>query len=223
MTGRRMLRGFLRSVLAIVAMIVVYLAAALIGALVPGSVADVPEDDGPRVEIGLISGPIHVDFLLPATEETRAALGFASGAGVPVEAPWVEHIIIGWGAREFYTSAGTYADIAAGPVWRAVTGDRSVLRVDVFGAISPDADYPRLSLTPAQYSALLQAIAESATDIPVPQASFTPTDGFVEAAGRFHIFRTCNTWVSASLRAAGVPMGIWTPTPYSVRLSLARL
>ncbi|MEM7722423.1 MAG: TIGR02117 family protein [Pseudomonadota bacterium] len=214
---------YLRALAAIPGVILAYLVAAVVGAFVPGPVADIADQDGPAVEIGLISGPIHVDFLLPATDETRAALGFARSAGVPVETPWVEHIIIGWGARDFYTSAGTYADMRAGPVWRAITGDRSVLRVDVFGPIAADADYARLSLSAAQYSALLAAIAETATETPVPEASFTPTDGFVEAVGRFHIYRTCNTWVSRMLREAGVAMGIWTPTPYSVHLSLARL
>ena len=202
---------------------VLYLGLAVLGALVPGRVAELPDDRGMPVEIGLIAGSIHYDFLLPATPETRAALGFANSAGVPVDAPWVEHILIGWGAREFYTSAGSYAEMRAGPIWRAVTGDRSVLRVDVFGTISAQAEYTRLMLSAAQYDALLRAIAATATERALTGAGHTPTDGFVEAAGRFHILRTCNTWVSGVLRAAGVPMGVWTPTPYSVRMSLSRL
>jgi len=199
-----------------------YLLAAVAGALIPGPVAQIDGASGPRTEIGLIAGPIHYDLLLPATPETRAALGFAVAADVPIEATGVEHILIGWGARDFYTSAGSFAQMELGPIWRAVTGDASVLRIDVFGPIDPQADYARLSLSAAQYDALLQAIAATATETPVTGAGHTPTDGFVEAQGRFHIFRTCNTWISDMLRAAGVPMGAWTPTPYSVRLSLWR-
>jgi hypothetical protein len=42
---------------------------------------------------------------------------------------------------------------------------------------------------------------------------------FYEANSHFSIFRTCNVWIAEVLRGAGVPMGIWTPTPYSVSLS----
>ena len=198
-----------------------YLGLAAVGGLIPGAVADLAEGDD--VEIGLLFGPIHVDFLLPATPATREVLGFAEGAGVPVADPGVAHFIVGWGARDFYTTAGTYADITPRATVRAIAGDASVLRVDVVGPIDPSADYPRLRLSQGQYEALLEAIADSVEGGPIPGAGFTPTDGFHEASGRFHILRTCNTWVGRVLRRAGVPVGGWTPTPYSLRLSLWRL
>ena len=201
-----------------------YLVAAALGGLIPGPVAAVEEvgADSGSVEIGLLYGPIHVDFVLPATDETRAELGFAADAGVPLDHPGVRHLLVGWGAREFYTTAGTFADITAGATLRAVTGDASVLRVDAIGALPPGFELPRLRLTGAQYSALLAAIADTATGPAIAGAGFTGSDGFVEAAERFHLLRTCNTWVSRMLRAAGVPAGIWTPTPYAVRLGLRR-
>ncbi len=217
---RRLMRWMGRLFGAVFVVLVLYLGVAALGGLIPGQVAEVAEGDD--VEIGLLFGPIHVDFLLPATEETRAALGFAEGAGVPVGDGRVEHFIVGWGAREFYTTAGTYADITLGATARAVMGDASVLRVDVTGPIPASADYPRLHLSIAQYEALLEAIAATANGPPLTGVGFTPTDGFVEAEGRFHILRTCNTWVGRLLRTAGVQAGIWTPTPYSLRLSLWR-
>ncbi len=220
----RSLRLFGRLLGAAFLCLVLYLGAAAIGGLVPGRTADLPLDlpPGDEVEIGLLFGPIHVDFLLPATPRTRTALEFAGDAGVPVDAPGVAHFIVGWGARDFYTTAGTYADITPRATLRAVTGDASVLRVDVVGPIDPSADYPRLRLSQVQYNALLNAIMASVDGEPIPNAGFTPTDGFHEAKDRFHILRTCNTWVGRILRRAGVPVGAWTPTPYSLRLSLWR-
>jgi len=209
-----------RGIAALAAVLAAYLVAAAFGGLIPGRAADLPEGDA--VEIALLFGPIHVDFLLPATSETREALGFAAGAGVPLAHPEVRHLIVGWGARDFYTTAGTFADITAGPTWRAVTGDASVLRIDVIGAFPAGIDPPRLRLSQAQYAALLAAIADTVTGPPIIGAGFTGTDGFFEAEGRFHILRTCNTWVSDMLREAGVAAGLWTPTPYSVRLALWR-
>ena len=217
---RRLVLGFRHAVMVVALAVVAFLAAAAVGGLIPGRTADLPQGD--TVEIALLYGPIHVDFLLPATDETRAGMGFAAAAGVPVDHPDVRHVLVGWGARDFYTTAGTYSDITASATLRAVTGDSAVLRIDVIGAFQAGFDPPRLRLSQAQYAALLEAIAASALGPPIPGAGFTGTDGFVEAEGRFHLFRTCNTWVSRMLRAAGVPAGLWTPTPLAVRLGLWR-
>ncbi|MBF9049962.1 DUF2459 domain-containing protein [Roseobacter sp. HKCCD9010] len=214
-----MLRTLRRALLAVFLVIGLYLSAAVIGAVFPGPTAQIAPGGAP-VEIGLISGPIHYDFLLPATPETRAAMVVAADAGVPVQNPLVEHFLVGWGSEAFYTTAGTYWDISGRALARAVTGDSSVLRVEVVGALPDGFLYDRLTLSGAQYQALLAAIAESTTDIPILEAGFTETDGFLKAHDRFHILRTCNTWVTQMLRAAGVEAGVWTPTPFSVRLSL---
>jgi hypothetical protein len=47
-------------------------------------------------------------------------------------------------------------------------------------------------------------------------------DGFFAAKDRFHLFRTCNVWLSDLLAKAGVPFGRWTPTPFAVRLAFRR-
>ncbi|MFY0636140.1 MAG: DUF2459 domain-containing protein [Vannielia sp.] len=197
-----------------------YLAAAALGGLVPGAEVEVAPGEGAPVEIGLIAGPIHYDFLLPATPETRAALAFAAEGGVPLDAPEVAHVLVGWGAAGFYTTAGSYGDVTASTVLRAATGDASVLRVEVYAALPEGLDYPRLRLTAGQYSALLAFIAHTRSGPAVEGAGFSQTDAFFEARGRFHLFRTCNTWITDALRAAGHPAGAWTPTPYAVTLSL---
>ncbi|MEJ6391779.1 TIGR02117 family protein [Gymnodinialimonas sp. 2305UL16-5] len=215
-----MTRILRRVILAPVLLIVLYLLAATFGGLLPGRAADLP--DGSDHRIGLLYGPIHVDFLLPATDETRAALDFAQAAGVPIAAPDVGYIVVGWGAHDFYTGTPNWSDLTAGATFRAVTGDRSVLRIDVTGRDIAFDQVPQIALSDAQYSALLAAIAASAQGEPVVAEGHGRNAGFVTAEGRFHILRTCNTWLGAMLRAAGIEAGAWTPTPYSVRLSLWR-
>lgn len=202
--------------------VVLYLVAAAVGGLVPGRSVDVTAGDD--VQIGLLYGPIHVDFLLPATAETRAALGFARAGGVVVDGPGVGYVIVGWGARDFYTMTPEWADLSAGATLRAITGDASVLRIDTVAPNIAFDQVPQLSLSSAQYTALLAEISATAAPdaIGLEVQGHRPTSGFVEARGRFHILRTCNTWVGRVLRRAGVPMGAWTPTPYAVRLSLWR-
>ncbi|NJM81879.1 MAG: TIGR02117 family protein [Tabrizicola sp.] len=203
---------------------VLYFVAGLAGALIPGPDSGL---SGPATtRIGLIRGVIHYDFLIPLTPEVRRRFGFARAEGVPVDDPDGAWLLIGWGARGFYTSTGTYADISAGPLLRGVTGDRSVMRVDILGPLPDDEALTYLALSEAQFSALLMRIdASFARDAsgaarPIAGAGFTATDAFFEAEGTFNLLRTCNVWVSDTLRAAGVDFGIWTPTPQSVSLSL---
>lgn len=187
------------------------------GALIPSGGAP-PGDD---VTIRLAGTAIHYDFLLPTTPETRAAFGFAARAGVPVDAPGAAWILVGWGAREFYTTTGTYSDMSAGPIWSALTGDTSVLRLDVWSDIDL-GDRPGITMSAAQYTRLLAALAGSTDRRALAHPGFTETDRFFGGTGRFDVLRTCNVWVGEMLRAAGLRFGIWTPTPQAVRLAIAR-
>lgn len=195
--------------------IIAYLIAALIGALWPNG-----ETGGGagEVTVYLVAGPIHYDFLLPADAETLEAFDFARGH-VPLDAPGVDWVVVGWGSRAFYTATGGYSDLSLGTVWRAATGDGSVLHVSVAGDVTGLVDR-QLSLTAEEYRALRAAILSTAPDpTPIAGAGFSEWDAFFEAGGRFHLFRTCNVWVAEVLRAAGLRFGRWTPTPYAVTLS----
>lgn len=200
----------------VVVVIVTYAIAGTVGALWNGPVASVSQ--GGEVRVGLIRGPIHYDFLLPTTEGTRHALGFAETGGVPMHHPDVAYILAGWGSRKFYTATGTYRDLDPGIVWDAATGDQSVLRIDVVGAFD-ESDTSWVTLSKAGYAALLAFIADTQSG-GVVAGGFTETDAFFEAHGAFDIFRTCNTWIGRGLRNAGHPFGRWTPTPHAVRISL---
>ena len=144
---------------------------------------------------------------------------------MPINSADADWLLIGWGARGFYTTTGGYADVDLSTIWRSFTGDSAVLRVDTFGALRDDLALPRLTFSHEGYARLTAAIRDSfAPDsagnpqwVPVP--GFGETDMFFEAQGRFDILRTCNTWVSRMIRETGQPFGAWTPTPYAVTLS----
>ena len=213
-----------RGVLLVLAGPVIYALAATVGAFVPGPRASVPAG-GATVEVLMIAGPIHYDLLLPADAGTLARFGFARAAGVPLGDPRVRWLVVGWGAREFYTTTGSYGDVSARAVWRGLTGDGSVMRIDVASALPAKPPARRLRMGQLQYNALLGAIeAGFARDaggqpVPVAGAGLSRTDAFFAGVGRFHAFRTSNTWIGRTLRAAGLRFGAWTPFPYSVALS----
>lgn len=208
--------------------VALWLIAALIGAIVPGRHADLP-DSPDQIEIRLVSGPIHYDFLLPLDAPTRAHFAFLDQSDLPLDhananASW---LLLGWGARTFYTTTGSYKDVSAAAVLRGVFGDTSVMRVDVLPSLGQDGPWASLRLSQPEYQALLTAISDSLARDPHGKAlmldhpGFSSTDRFFEAMGHFNILRTCNVWVGEILRAAGQPFGVWTPTPYSVSTALA--
>jgi uncharacterized protein (TIGR02117 family) len=213
-----------RGVGGVCVVILCYALAAFAGGLVGnGRVARAGE-----YRVGLVIGPIHTDLLIPLTPAVRARFDFAANAGVPVTAGGAEWLLVGWGAREFYTTAGTYADISAHAVWTGVTGDDAVMRLDAVGYIDDFSQIPLVDLDAAQFAALLEALATTfardANGVPVAIAhpGFTATDQFYAARGPFNIMRTCNVWVGETFTAAGIPFGRWTPTPFAVRAALWR-
>jgi uncharacterized protein (TIGR02117 family) len=218
------LRRALRYLALILVLPLAYWAASLTGALIPGQG---PELSGPKTQmIGLLQGPIHTDILLPLTPDIRARYAFAAGLGVPLDDPRAAWLLVGWGARGFYTTTGTYADISLGVALKAATGDSAVLRLDALGPLPDIPELRFLTVSDEQIAALLTTIdATFARDQggalrPLGHPGFTPTDAFFEANGDFNLFRTCNVWLGQTLRAAGIPFGIWTPTTQSVNLSL---
>lgn len=219
------LRWLLRAIGVLLALPSLYFAAGLTGALMAKGESWPPQG----VVVGLLRGPIHYDFLLPLDPVTRQAFGFAADQrGVPVRHPDARWLVVGWGSEAFYTTAGSYSDISAASLWRAATGDGSVMRLDVWGDLAGQ-EIPGLSwirVTPAQYARLRTGIRDSFATGPAGQpqpvavAGFTGTDGFWHGRGGFDLFRTCNVWVGAQLRGAGLRFGLWTPTPQAVALSI---
>ncbi|MGB0900557.1 TIGR02117 family protein [Halocynthiibacter sp.] len=196
----------------------------MLGGLIPANTAT-PYATG-TTDVLLVGGKIHYDILLPADPQTRRTLRFTQPAGIPTDHPGVEWFLIGWGAEQFYTSAGTYADVKAGDVLRAITGDNAVLRVDALGELHENAAIRRLSLTHVQYNSLLASISNSFSRDTFGKAQvldhpgFTQSDRFFHAKGHFSALRTCNVWLGDQLRNAGVRFGVWTPTTWSFGLSL---
>ena len=213
------MRRALRLALLTLALPVLYLLASVLLALIPGPGPDL--SGPPAYTIGLLQGPIHTDILFPLTPETRARFAFAEAAGVPVNHPDARWLLLGWGSAAFYTTAGTYADITAGAVLTAATGDDAVIRLDALGPLPPLENLRFLRLSEAQFQALLaQATAAFASETKLDHPGFTGTDAFFPAHGHFSALRTCNVWLGETLRAAGIRFGLWTPANWSVALSL---
>ncbi len=216
---RRLFRLLAPTLILTLALPVLFLVASLVLPLIPGPGPDL--SGPPTRTIGLLQGPIHTDILFPLTPEVRARFAFADPAGVPLNHPDAQWLILGRGSAAFYTTAGTYADITASAVLTAATGDDAVIRLDALGALPPLENLRFLPLSDAQFAALLaQTSATFASRTKLAHPGLTGTDAFFPAHGHFSLFRTCNVWLGETLRASGIPFGLWTPANWSVTLSL---
>jgi len=211
-------RQLKRPAVVLLVLILSYPCAAIVGALVPsGRIADTGT---PTHQVLLIAGPIHYDFILPLDATTRARFADLPDAALLMGLDGAQNLLVGWGAHDFYTTVGTYGDVTARAAWRGATGDSSVIRLDVVGAIPPTLQLRSLAMSDAQYARFLTALRATFTaDTPLATPGFTATDLFYPATGRFSALRTCNVWVGEMIRAAGLRFGRWTPLPLSVSLS----
>ncbi|EBA17556.1 hypothetical protein RSK20926_07457 [Roseobacter sp. SK209-2-6] len=209
-----------------VGLLAAYFLAALLGAVLPAG-QETTAPWGRPYRVLLAAGPIHYDFLIPLDAPTKAYFALLEPVLPELnhsEAAW---LVLGWGAKDFYTTSGDYGDITLKAIGRGLFGDSSVLRADVLGRIDPHLDLPEIAFSEGEYAAFLKALDASfarGSDgvIQVLQhPGLTQSDRFFEARGRFHLFRTCNTWIARMIRASGRRFGLWTPTPYSVTLSHA--
>jgi uncharacterized protein (TIGR02117 family) len=207
----------------------VYLLSAFVGGLIASpqnnSSASIREDKD-KIELYLVSTLLHVDIAIPLTREIKHQFAFLEIDGFPLTHPNLRYLVIGWGSRKFYTSTKTLMDIGAGPVFSAVTGDTSVLHIIPSADVSQIDDVKKITVSPSGLRRMMKKINTSffrtaiGDPVPLPGISHGLRDVFYQAKGHFNIFQTCNVWTARMLRSAGVKTGIWTPTTYSLMLSL---
>lgn len=199
----------------------------LLGTIVPRPLTAPAEAAVQReTQILLLANPIHTDIALPVDDEVRVAFADLIPAGLPVDMPGVEYLIIGWGGRSFYIETPTWGDIRPLPVLKALTVDRSVLHVSVAGQIDRYHPSVRVLTIPEDgRSRMIEAmrasfVRDAGGPVPIPGAAYGLDDAFFEAHGAFNAFVGCNTWTAAMLRVAGLRTGWWTPLPQLLDLSI---
>ena len=207
--------------------IVAYLGATYVGALIPAypPVADGggPQDTEPGKpdRIYLLTTLLHADFAIPVDDALRARFAFLREGGIPLDNPQLRYLVFGWGSLAFYTNTPTFADIRPGPTLRAITGDVSAMHVLPAKDVSGLDNATAVALPPGGYARLLDYIEASFDrERGGGQPGYGFGDAFFAARGGFNIFHPCNIWAANGLRRAGLATGAWTPTTHSLVLGL---
>ena len=133
------------------------------------------------------------------------------------QARWVA---FGWGERRFYMDTRTFADIDLAAGLRALAWNAdTVVHAHFLDAVDEThARVRTLTVSQAQLDALNAHVRAAFADaVPEPVGEgFGPADAFFRARGVYSPIATCNEWVGAALRRAGIPVGAWTPLSQSL-------
>ncbi len=185
-----------------------------VGALVPANPRWAEPARG--VDIFVETNGVHTGLDLPVF---AAGVNWADDFPVTDADPALPatHVLIGWGSRDFYLHTPTWADLDWRVALRAGLGLDTTL-LHVVHLANPTAQSWRrpLRLTVPQYRALAAGIRAARVPGGAPIRGYAKDDVFYPARGRYTAAITCNEWIGARLRAAGVRTGLWTPLSQGV-------
>lgn len=212
----KVLRGLLRSVMWLVLLLAVYLAAVF---LLPYLKSSGHAQSGQeRITLYLRSNGVHTDIVVPTVdaEQDWSAVfpGNHTHNGLPER--W---LAIGWGDKNFYLNTPTWADLSAKTALKAAFGLSSAAIHTTYYADMEDCDRcAKLTVSREQYRALIRYIRASLqwqngqTVWIETDSVYGRNDAFYEAMGTYHLFYSCNTWANNALKAMDADAALWTVT-----------
>ncbi|MFP4060461.1 MAG: DUF2459 domain-containing protein [Bacteroidales bacterium] len=135
---------------------------------------------------------------------------------VPVELwPEIERfghnkrIDVGWGDRDFYQATGQPVGLAAKAIFWPTT---SVIRLDGFNVplknyYGSDARMKEITMDEEKFHQLITFISKSfqrdENEEIIPGDKEGESNTFFLGKRKYHLFRTCNTWVALAFKSAG--------------------
>ena len=220
--ARRAIRIAARIILVIVAIPLVYLAAALILGTVPANVAWREPEQG--VTIFLRTNGVHTWIVVPKVSHGIDWRPYAPGRHLDdPRYGAADHVAFGYGNREFYLNTPTWADLSPRTAALALFGSGpTLLHVEHDHQPQPNAWTKPLTITAGQYRRLADYIRRrfqldrQGRTMPLLGRGYNDWDMFYEANGGYSFYFTCNEWTGRALRAAGIRTGLWTPFSQSI-------
>lgn len=205
-----------------VLVVLLYLGAALLGAVIPKN-SDFRPPDHDGIVVWVSCGEIHSDIVVPATNQYCDWTQFLSrkdALQVDSSFGWVA---MGWGDRRFFVETPTWSDVKLKNVASAAVGiDACAMHVQwLAGDLAAGPECRPIRLDSAEYARLCGFLRDSFTQesgqpIRVPSPGYGPHDVFYEAQGRYSAINDCNSWTGEALANSGVRVGAWTPMKWGV-------
>jgi len=206
-------KGVGRLLTVLLAVPALYLAAALVGSLVPVNRGWTEPDHG--IPIYLADNGIHADIIMPVKAEGLDWSPLIPAHDFAAADPNARWVAFGSGEQRVYLNTPTWWDIRPRTIWSALTGGKRVMHVEYV----PNPSYAarQIRLRPEEYRRLWAAVrADFTLDLRgrprlIAHPGYGPSDAFYLATGKASAVRTCNSWAAGRLRLAGVKTSLWPP------------
>lgn len=209
---RALIRTFARAAVALALLPGLYLAAALLGAVVPQNRGWAEADRG--ITIWIDATPAHTELILPVAAAGHDWRGRIRAEHFPDGLSPSAFLSFSWGERNFFLTTPTWADFRLSAGLRALVAGHATLihvyRIDRMPQGSP------IRLAPEAYRRLVAHLEAQFADGGMPLPGYGAADAFFPARGRYTPLHTCNQWTRDALAAAGVRVGRWTPFAQSL-------
>ncbi|MEO6247049.1 MAG: TIGR02117 family protein [Sphingomicrobium sp.] len=202
-----------RLLLLVAAIPILYLAAALIGSLVPVNATWREPAQGETIY--LVSNGVHTDLILPAVAEGLDWRPLLPASDFARPDPGAHWLAFGMGERRVYLETPHWADIRPRTVWAALVGGERVMHAE--WVADPAWRARAIRLRPEEYRRLWAAVRASfrvdahGRPVRIDHPGYGPDDAFYRGVGRASAIKTCNIWAGDMLRLAGVKTSLWSP------------
>ena len=199
--------------------IILYLALALIGTLIPSNIDSKQPIEG--ITIFIKSNGVHTDIVVPTENKfynwNERILPEDFGV-LQTEGTYTS---FGWGDKGFYLNTPNWSDLKVSTALDAMLpyAGGSAMHVSIYEKeLKENEKTKKIILTEEQYlilcSYILKTFSKSEADqfILIEGYHYNgATDNFYEAIGSYHLFNTCNTWANDALKVTGVKTAFWAP------------
>lgn len=212
---RKILRIIVWAVLVFVAFASSWLLAALALPLIPVNSKHVRGND---VTIYIQTNGDHTDIIMPVRNRIKNWTEEINYQNTISKDTTCNYVAVGWGDKGFYLNTPTWAQLKFSTAFKAAFWlGRSAIHATFCKNLQENADCKKITLTNAQYTALVTYIdntfrrnAANQTINIKTTANYDNEDAFYEAKGRYNLFYTCNTWTNDALKACGQKACLWT-------------
>ena len=204
----------------------------IIGGLIP--VNRTFKNNAEGITIYLSSNGMHTDFILPICHEQFDWEKIIDLDQFAITNRKTGYLGIGWGDRAIYLELTDWAELKPGLALKTLFWPTpTILHVKAYDEL-PGSDpgwkyFHSVTISSGQYLALCEYIldffqldAGQKTQL-VEGKGYTDSDNFYEAAGTYHLFSTCNTWISCGLEKIGVRTAFWAPTDRAIFYQLQQI
>ncbi|MGV0920564.1 TIGR02117 family protein [Empedobacter falsenii] len=218
---KKIFRILLKTLGALVLLIVVYLLAVVLLPLIP--VNKQKEKPNDQITAYILTNAVHTDIVVPVKSEAIDWSNFVPFSDTKSKKEY-EYIAFGWGDKGFYLDTPEWKDLKFSTAFNAAfwLGD-SAMHTTFYDKMTLGEDCKKVNMSLEEYQKLIVYIKQSfdldknnKVELIKTDAVYGDSDSFYEAKGSYSLFFTCNTWAASALKAANKEAPLWTATQQGI-------